>query len=80
MLRLDGLKKFLEAVGALGPVSVYQVAKGAGLPYVTAYRYMRYCLEKELITSLREGGRGSLELVLTERGRLLLKALRHAGA
>ncbi|RLI12252.1 hypothetical protein DRO33_02890 [Candidatus Bathyarchaeota archaeon] len=79
--RLDGLKRFLEAVKALGPVSVYRVALVSGLPYVTAYRYMRYCLEKGLVESLREqdsGSRGSLRLVLTERGLQLLEALRCA--
>ncbi len=73
--RLDGLKRFLETVASWGPTSVYRVAREGGFPYITAYRYMRYCLEKGLVRSLREGRRGSLKLVLTEKGRRFLEAL-----
>ena len=76
MPRLDGLKRFLEAIRLLGPVSVYKASRASGLPYIMAYRYMRYCLEKGLVESLREGERGSLKLVLTERGSQLLEALK----
>ena len=74
--RLDGLRRFLKAVKELGPTSVYHAARESGLPYITAYRYMRYCLEKGLVASLREGGRGSLQLILTDRGQKLLEALK----
>jgi len=73
--RLDGLKRFLETVASWGPASVYRVAREGGFPYITAYRYMRYCLEKGLVSSLRKGRRGSLKLVLTEKGRRFLEAL-----
>jgi len=73
--RLDGLKRFLETVASWGPTSVYRIAMEGGFPYITAYRYMRYCLEKGLVRSLREGRKGSLRLVLTEKGRRFLEAL-----
>ena len=74
------LLRFLEAVEALakrGGASIYEAARLARLPYITAYRYAHTCLERGLLASLREpGSRGSLKLVLTTKGQELLSALR----
>ena len=74
--RLDKLARFLSIIGREGPVSLYRVAKLGGFIYQTAQRYLRYCVEKGLVQDLGRGERGAMRLVLTEKGRQFLEALR----
>ena len=74
--RLDKLSRFLAIIETHGPISLYRVAKLGGFIYQTAQRYLKYCVEKGLVKSLGRGERRSMRLVLTEKGKQFLEALR----
>ena len=76
LLNMDILLRLLDAIGRLGPTSLYRAANEAGLTYPTARRYLKLSMEQGLIVNLGRGPRGELQLMLSERGRECLVILR----
>jgi len=77
LLNMDTLLRLLEAIGRLGPTSLYRAAKEAELTYPTARRYLLISIERGLVVNLGRGSRGELQLVLSEQGRECLKMLKN---
>jgi len=77
LLNMDILLRLLDAIGRLGPTSLYRAAKEAGLTYPTARRYLKLSMEQGLIVNLGRGPRGELQLVLSRRGRECLAMLKN---
>ena len=76
LLNMDILLRLLDAIGRLGPTSLYKAAKEAGLTYPTARRYLKLSMERGLVINLGRGPRGELRLVLSRRGHECLLMLR----
>ena len=77
LLNMDILLRLLDAIGRLGPTSLYRAAKEAGLTYPTARRYLRLSMEQGLVLNLGRGSRGELRLVLSKKGRECLIMLKN---
>ena len=77
LLNMDILLRLLDAIGRLGPTSLYRAAKEAGLTYPTARRYLEFSIERGLIINLGRGPKGGFQLMLSDKGRVWLTMLRN---